>query len=324
MPCLNFFARDSKELVQTVLGFITDPAKMGVAAVWTMITPALPINFKDECIIKGRGKDGKDEIYIGIKLEDPAAGGNIAFNGFAAYDNGLTWAEQPGHIYHKTLPVMPLPTGTRYECWLTANAQRFVIVVQLSTQFEHAYCGFIDPISVERQYPYPLMIAGSHYTGGSWSDYSNTHSAWFNPGGSGDNTSLRLRLSDGRWQSGMNNVSNHTPGASLPTTNQVTGTLLVWPQNVSPVNVLTVLDDELTVENVIMFPIILYQGGIYSASADPAEPAGIVGQVDGVYFIGNREDLSSKDTLIHNGKPYLVFANIDRRDNDSYIAMEWF
>jgi hypothetical protein len=47
-------------------------------------------------------------------------------------------------------------------------------------------------------------------------------------------------------------------------------------------------------------------------------------QFDGVYWIGNREDLAAKDSIIYNNKTYKVFNNVDRRDNDSYFAIEWF
>lgn len=207
--------------------------------------------------------------------------------------------------------------------WVSANTSRFVIIVQMSTQYEAAYIGFIQTVAVERQYPYPLAIGGSYIQGKRWNSNTPGHSAFTNPGsdsygGLGNygatvtestteaTTSLRLRRPDGVWRSVMNkNASNATMHFER---------IGLWPQNTNPTNVLTVLDNSLTIENVIMFPILFCE----------TYPSGILGQFDGVYFVGNREDLSAKDIIIHNGKPYKVFSNVFRRDNDEYFVIEWF
>lgn len=313
MACLEFTANSAKEVVYKVVEFLINPDNFKTSMCWQLIRPATLANFNEtvynettgiggELILKAVG-DGQDEIYVGIQLKNKGDQTDIRFNGFAGYDPGLEWYEQPGCIYHSTLPIIPLVDNNRFTCWLSANPARFILTIQMSTQYELAYIGFMKTVSVERQYPYPLVIGASAYDGIGWADMSDNHSICINPGGSGDNTSLRIRRPDGRWRAGQNKGSNPT-----------TGNLCIWPQNTHPTNVLTVLDNSLTIENVIMFPILLYE----------CDKPGIIGQFDGVYFIGNREDIASKDTLIHDGKPYKVFNNINRRDNDEYIAFEWF
>lgn len=313
MPCIDFAVTTVRDVVIRTLEFLTDDTIWGANEAWKLVDIPTVSDFVDRCIIKGCG-DGEDEIFIGIMVRQGGINGDIVgqtdirFNGYAAYDDGLTWYEQPGCIYHRTLPIIPLPEGNRLQCWLTANTSRFILVIQESTQYESCYCGFMKPVAIERQYPYPLIIGGSGYDGVKWDGYGNTHSMWTNPGGSGIDTTLRLRRSDGTWEAGANKGASPTSGV-----------LCVWPQNTQPTKVLTVLDNSLTVENVIMFPMMLYECG-----NGGTDPSGIVGMYDGVYFIGNREDISAKDTLVYKGKTYMVFSNVDRRDNDEYFAIEWF
>jgi hypothetical protein len=312
-------------LVKEVLTFLTDPVNFGAGNEWQMVRPATVDTVVDNCIIKAVG-DGKDDIYVGIALKQSSADPDqvdIVFNGYAGYDAGLEWDEQPGAIPHSTLPTMPLVELSRVECWLTANTKRFILVMQMSTQYECCYAGFFKAVGVERQYPYPLAIGGSCITGKSWASTSPVHSGFMNPGsdtyaGVGnfgnnpaenpyqDATSLRIRRPDGTWR-GAQNKSSSDQALHFER-------LCIWPQNTEPTNVLTVLDNNLTIENVIMFPCLLYE----------TFPPGIVGQLDGIYFVGNREDLSAKDTLMHQGKPYKVFNNVFRRENDEYFAIEWF
>lgn len=313
MACKDFTVNTPKDIVINLLKFLTSETEMGEGKAWKLKTPTSASAFTDECVLMGVG-DGNDEIYIGIQLKTSGDNVDIRFNGFAGFDDGLKWKEQPGAIYHATLPIISLPSISKMPCWISANSSRFILVVQLSTQYESAYCGFMKPVSVDRQYPYPLVIGGSASDGISWSNYGSSHSIWLNPGGSGEATSMRLRRSDGTWEAALNTSGNQT-----------TSKLAVWPQNTAPVNVLTVLDKSLTIENVIMFPELLYEcGNGPNGSSKAPDPIGIIGQLDGVYFIGNREDLSSKDTIIHDGKPYLVFNNVTRRENDQYFCVEWF
>ena len=327
MAVKEFTANNVINVVRQVVSFLTDSSVFGVGNAWTLVSPTTfdaITEQNSEVILKGVG-DGYDEIYVGIKTQPGAAAGqtDIVLNGFAGYDANLGWREQPGAIPHAKLPTIPLVDVTKVTCWLLANTSRFILVVQMSTQYESAYVGFIKPVAVERQYPYPLVIGGSYIEGKTWNSNSPGHSTFLNPGsdsygGLGNlqpvagesleefTSSLRIRRADGVWRAGANRNSGNT---ALHFER-----LCVWPQNTEPTNVLTVLDNSLTIENVIMFPCILYE----------TYPGNIVGQFDGIYFIGNREDLASKDVIIHDGKTYKVFNNVFRRDNDSYFVMEWF
>jgi hypothetical protein len=299
MACFNGSAGSVLELVKGVVTFLTTAANFEVGKNWTLLAPASidAITEDTGIILKGVG-DGSDEIYVGMKIAVSGTNVNILLNGYAGYDPGLSWFEQPGGITLAKVPAIPLVADTYMTYWLTANSRRFVLVVELSTQYECGYLGLMQPIAIEKQYPYPLVVAGSGYDGLFWTDTSTNHSAFTCPG-TGTSTSLAIRRPDGTWRYGKN---------------ETLGDLCVWPTNVSPIKTLTVLDDTLTLENVIMYPFYLYENN----------PVGMIGQLDGVYWIGNREDLSAKDTIMYNNQPYKVFNNVDRRANDSYFAIQWY
>ncbi len=300
MAIYNGSANSVLELVKDVVAFLTDAANFDTGKNWVLVSPASSgeIDTNPEIILKGVG-DGEDEIYIGLKIVTRSTGQvDIVLNGYAGYDPGLGWREQPGAISQSQLPILALVADTYMTYWLSANSSRFILTVELSTQYECAYLGLLKPIAIENQYPYPLVVGGSYFEGGVWTDTSDNHSVFIDPG-TNSVTSLRLRRPDGAWRVGTSNTLN---------------ALCVWPTNVSPVNTLTVLDDVLTLENVIMYPFLLYEDN----------PVGLIGQLDGIFWIGNREDISAKDSVIYNGKTYKVFSNVHRRDNDSYFAVEWF
>lgn len=299
MATYNNTANSVLELLKGVVTFLTDPANFDIGKAWTQMSPATlaDIDTLQEVILKGVG-DGEDEIYVGMKLVTTGTQVDIILNGYAGYDAGLKWREQPGSITQTKIPMISLVANTYMTYWLSANSSRFILVVELSTQYESAYIGLMKPIAIENQYPYPLVIGGSTYEGVLWTDVSTNHSAFMCPG-TGTYTSLAIRRPDGAWRNGKN---------------ETLGDLCVWPTNISPVRTLTVFDDVLTLENVIMYPFYLYE----------SNPIGMIGQFDGIYWIGNREDLAAKDSIIYNGKSYKVFNNVHRRENDSYFAIEWF
>jgi hypothetical protein len=299
MATYNGTANSVLELLKGVVAFLTDPANFDVGKAWKLVSPAAmsDIDTLQEVILKGVG-DGQDEIYIGMKLVTTGTQIDIVLNGYAGYDAGLGWREQPGAITQAKLPTIPLVSDALMTYWVSANSSRIIIVVELSTQYESAYIGLMKPIAIENQYPYPLVIGGSAFEDVVWTSTSTDHSSFVCPG-TGTYTSLAVRRPDGNWRNAKN---------------QTLGDMCVWPTNVAPVRTLTVLDDELTLENVIMYPFYVYE----------SNPRGMLGQFDGVYWIGNREDLAAKDSIIYNNKTYKVFNNVDRRDNDSYFAIEWF
>ena len=285
------------DLMRRVAQFLTTAGNFTAGNEWQLMRPAVIDSGTTEVILKGVG-DGKDEIYVGMKIKDQGdEQQNILLNGFAGYDEHLEWYEQPGSIYQEKLPCIPLAKDVNLDYWLTANSSRFTLTVQMSNQYESAYVGFMKPIAIERQYPYPLVIGGSAYDGISWSNHGDGHSAYFTPFMQGGYSALCLRRPDGVWEYGGENLTT-------------------WPNNTAPVDTFTVYNkDEVepTPEDHMLYPIMLYE----------KVPTGMLGELDGVYWIGNRADLAAKDNVIYNGVTYKVFNNIYRREDDAYHVVEW-
>jgi hypothetical protein len=327
MACISGSAISVTALVKALATFLTDETIFGTGKAWALKYPSTINDITNDVILEGVG-DGTDSIFIGFKIKASATYSgqtDILLNGFAGYDANLSWEEQPGGIEIGSLPCIPLAEGVRVAYWFSANTYRVIIVCQLSTQYESAYVGFLKAVSCDRQYPYPMAVGGSYIEGGRWSSASNGHSCFLDPRSDTSNgiadtlasfpaaeteaehtTSLRIRRPDGKWCAVIN---KNLAGKSLHFQR-----MNVWPQNTDPVNTLTVLDNTLTIENV----------NFYAEQVIENYPHGIIGEFDGVYFVGNREDLSSKESIVYNSKTYMVFNNVNRRDNDQYFCIEWF
>ena len=297
MPTLNKTATTVKEMLQDITAFLIDDANFTAGNAWKLLRPAAVTEDTTEVILCGVG-DGKDEIYIGMKIKDAGAGQeNFLLNGFCGYDEHLEWFEQPGAIYRDTLPCMTFARDVRMMYWVTANTSRVTIHVEMSNRYEAAYLGFFIPVAVERQYPYPMAVGGSAYDGVKWSDKDAGHSVYTTPRLFAGYSSLCVRRPDGVWRYGGKELS-------------------VWPTDVKPVDTLTVYkkaQEEASMEDHMLFPMLLYE----------RDPVGILGQFDGLYWIGNRADLAVKDTVLYKDKPYKIFNNVFRRDDDEYHAVEW-
>lgn len=302
MACIEGTANTVKELFQEIVTFLIDPTNFEAGNQWTLLSPgALDAN-TTEVILRGVG-DGEDEIYVGMKIK--ANGNNqedICLNGFAGFDPYLEWYEQPGAIPETyKLPCVPLAKDVFMTYWLAANSSRFTFVVELSNQYEGAYAGLFQPIAIERQYPYPLAIGGSFIEGQPWTSRVDAHSLFTTPALFGAHSSLCIRRPDGLWR---------YAGAK-------SAALTVWPTNRGPVDTFTLYradGKEDPLKDHMLFPILLYEN----------DPVGVLGQLDELYFVGNRADLAAKDNILYKDKIYKVFSNVHRREDDAYFAMGWF
>lgn len=327
MAQLESTATGVKDLFDQVVTFLIDPKNFTAGNEWKMLVPAVLDETVKEVILEGKG-DGEDKIYVGMKIENSThpKQQDIVLNGYAGFDANLGWDEQPGCVYHEKLLVIPLAENVFMNFFVSANTRRFIIIVEMSSQYEGGYIGFMKPVSVKRQYSYPLVVAGSYIQGGKWNARTPGHNMFVNPGsdtygGVGAYTTLlpaeteeehtssfRLRHPDGTWRTALN-VNNAGKPACFEK-------LCLWPCNTRPVETYTVyrkIGEISKLEDNMMYPITLYE----------SHPVGNIGILDGVYFVGNRVDLAAKDTIVYKDKTYKVFNNIFRREDDSYCAIEW-
>ena len=215
---------------------------------------------------RGTG-DGNDNIYIQMRAKDVS---NILLDGMVGYDNALLWYEQPGSIQQMLgkeeqvngtinnvkQPMFSFAGESECYCWLFATSYHIVGVVRMSTIYESFYMGLINPVSTEKQYPYPMYIAGNSVaTGSSWPN-NLTGSFVFPTGGSG-----YLRRVDGTWRE-----FTATPDRPSSTT---TGT--VFPYNTGNYKLVDNYRDTQTSaqDDMLLFPIILQ-------TTDPIDLCGLL------------------------------------------------
>lgn len=168
-----------------------------------------------EYIWRAPGNSNQDQIFVGaLAFSDTGAGYyNWRLGGFTGFDAGRSFTGQPGAC---TRPVMPLWNGA-IGYWFIADGRHVKVIAKITTQFEHAYLGFLDAYSSPGEWAYPLIVGGSM----SWitepavgsinwrySYAGNEHHAYWSSspqqsmtmnGWNHDISSLRLRKPSGEW-----------------------------------------------------------------------------------------------------------------------------
>lgn len=301
------------QLLREAAAFLIDPGNFGNKTAWALMSPAALTASTTEVILKGTG-DGEDEIYVGMRL-DPAVNGqqDISLNGYAGYDPALKWWEQPGAIHWweedgsgaawgPKLPVLALAADVTMNYWLSADSYHFTLTVELSNQYETMYLGFMKPVAIDRQYPYPLVVGGGAPAGTAWAAHAAPHIAYLGADGERGVPSLVVRRPDGVWEAGGD-------------------VLRVWPSNAHPVDTFPVYNKdarEISIEDHMLYPFMLYE---HNRSAN--EPTGWLGELRGVHWLGNRADLATLDVVMHEGVPHKVFNNVYDRADDAYYCVQW-
>lgn len=273
-----------------------------------------------ECIWCGNG-DGNDKIYLQMRIPNTQDSGastytvsdhkKICLDGLAGYDTALEYYEQPGSIQLNlksdgsallAQPCLVMADESQFTYWIVANSQRIIIVLKLSTYYESAYLGFINPVASERQYPYPMYIAGNGVANGSdWSNNTNG-SFVFPSAGSG-----YLRRADGAWRQfdAFGNASTTPDKYSVGT---------VFPYNCGNTNLIGnyTSNSTTTEDNMLLFPILLCT----------TSPYDINGVLDSVYYISAAEDISAEQTIVQDSTNYIIFDTKAYRGANTYFALK--
>lgn len=258
---------------------------------------------------RGTG-DGNDNVYLQMRCKDES---NLLLDSMVGYDSKLYWYEQPGSIQHMLgkeeqvngtirdvkQPMFSFAGGSECYCWLFATSYHIVGVVRMSTVYESFYMGLINPVSTEKQYPYPMYIAGNSVaTGSSWPN-NITGSFVFPTGGSG-----YLRRVDGTWRE-----FNAVPDRPSPTS---VGT--VFPYNTGNYKLVDNYSDTQTSsqDDMLLFPIILQ-------TTDPVDLCGLLYRC---YWISGACDIGTQQTLVYDGETYIIFDTKSTRSENSYFVIK--
>lgn len=258
------------------------------------------------CIWMGTG-DGNDKIYIQARIPE-GNGQDMYLDSMAGFDEHLYFYEQPGSIQQwlkseedsvVSQPMFTVTADERFSYWLFADTYRIVGVARMSIVYESFHMGFLNPVASERQFPYPMYVAGNGVVGGgSWP--SNQTGAFVFP----KDDSGYLRRADGTWRSFDANVPNPDP-YSLGT---------VFPYNSH--NELLIPNykeqDAINQDNFLLIPVMLQTN----------DPVDINGLIRDVFWVSGTRDIAAEQILVYQGEQYMVFDTKQYRGANTYFCIK--
>lgn len=262
-------------------------------------------NRLDYCIWRGTG-DGNDKIYLQGRVPYDNIQ-DLYLDSMAGYDDKLYYFEQPGSIQQwlksdgesfVRQPMFTVPGNERFYYFLFADTYRLIAIVRAGIIYESCYMGFINPVSSERQFPYPMYVAGNGVAGaGSWS--SNVQGSFIFP----RNNSGFLRRADGTWRAFDATMQDPDP-ASIGT---------VFPYNAH--NRLLVpnykKDDAINQDNFLLIPVILHTNN----------PIDMSGVLRGVFWISGTRDVAAEQIVVYGNEQYMVFDTKMERAENTYFCV---
>lgn len=268
---------------------------------------------------KAPGNDGTSEIFVGIHgfERQDADYYDWEIAGMDGWLAGSTFYQQVGFQGNLYLPLW----NAAIPYWFVCDGRRAVVIAKISTQYEIAVFGLLEPYYSPGQWPYPLVLGGSmsHGEFSAWNDTDYrwslsdnrhrifTHADTGNaPVGTGErdpwDTQLRVRNLDGGWKA--------VEGSQL---DAITSTPqiyyhIIWPTRCG----LSELDPG-PGATYDLWPVVVMLGDVGNGYNTP-------GQLPGIALITG-QDLSA-ETLIRQGAvDWIVVPNVFRNDRDDFCAV---
>lgn len=315
---------------------------------WTVVESANAVfdgsTRRNSVILHGTG-DSNDNIYVNLTI-DPNEPRQMILDMCAGYDNDLYFWEQPGSIqqWNKTyededtgkpvyvmrgdsyaIPTFSLVVHEQFTYFIFTNSYRIIVVCRLSIDYQSFYVGLLNPISSEKQFPYPAYVAGNntiaeeHYNEvtdrtdfvGSFYPDVPTGSFVFPVSNTG-----WLRRADGTWRSFWMPYSDNIRGSGHTIT--VDKTKFSYDGHMFPYicNNTSLVPNyvEDSVENIdfLLIPII-------AMTSDPVDMCGLLRNV---YWISGTRDVAAEQIVVLDSKQYMVFDDGNIRSNNSYFCIE--
>ena len=264
-------------------------------------------------ILRGVG-DGNDNLYVHIGI-NPANFKEFIVDSSAGLDSELEIWEQPGSIHQwnkvdddvatglpvykdAKIPSFSITDNEQFNYFIFSNTYRIIVVCKLSIDYQSMYLGFLNPISSERQYPYPMYIAGNNVVGANGWPSNITPSFVFPTKGSG-----WLRRADGVWRMFeapySANISPNSLGA-------------LFPYDCNNTSLVPNYTEEVTTDvDFLLMPIILHTNS----------PIDLNGLLINAYWISGTRDVPAEQLVVIDGKQYMIFDAGQARGNNSYFCI---
>lgn len=248
---------------------------------------------------------GKDVIYVHLSRKEDSK--HIIIDSCAGYDINLSGFEQPGSLrqwkkftgnYEGTMPALSISDNQQFIYWLFLDSYRLIVICRMSIIYESMYLGFIDPIANERQYPYPMYIAGNSLSTETWPS-TKAGSFAFPNNGTG-----WLRRADGTWR--QFECTPYFP--SISTKGSVFPYICGNKKLISNYSEIDLVNQN----NFLLIPLMLM-------TSDPTDVCGIL---RGCFWISGTRDIDAERVLVYNGSSYIVFDTKSERGTNSYFCVK--
>jgi len=197
-------ATSSTDLWNKLLAFLTaDVSLVAAGEEWDVVWTH-PSGSTSGVVLRGPGAAGTDSIFISMALTTTTGTDDhrIQFHGMSAINSSALLVTE--HLNVSPGVRIWLDAGPM-KYWFVASGRRFMVVANMSTVYEVAYCGLFLPYALPTEYPYPLFIGGSSSASSevaSWRSTVDAHAAFpFSPyAGSGvDRASGYILGPNGGW-----------------------------------------------------------------------------------------------------------------------------
>lgn len=255
----------------------------------------------DRFYLKAPGLDGNQSIYMGFDQASDVNQDyyNVLLNGSRSYIPGATLGNQQGS---PRVRVMSL-SNQSMPYWLIGNGQRVMGVCQVSGVWQPFYCGFGLRATYPQNYDYPFFVgATGDNSGRRWSDTSNNHRAFFDPGQYG----AAMHIEGNSWVEVYNWDNNGTENSNK-----------THPYN-----------DVEREREFIAEEITDYQGkyplrqvAVSKRPGSGDDRAGVKMYLDGVFQLPGYQ-VQAGDIVSQDGTDYLVIQNVFRTSRPDYCALE--
>ena len=265
------------------------------------------------------GNDGTSEIYTGIHAfeRQDADYYNWEIAGMDGWLSGMRFYQQAGFQGNLYLPLW----NASIPYWFVCDGRRAVVIAKISTQYEVAVFGLLEPYYSPGQWPYPLVLGGSmahgqflawDHTDYRWTLADNRHripthaDVGSTPVGTGErdpwDSQLRVRNIDGTWKALEGSLYDSI--TSTPNTYYH----IIWPTRCG----LSQLDPG-PGATYDLWPVMLMLGDVGNGYNTP-------GQLPGIAVVTG-QDLTA-ETLIRQGAvDWVVIPNVFRNDRDDFCAV---
>jgi hypothetical protein len=249
------------------------------------------------------GLDGTKDIYLhaiswGRSDTDVF---NLGFSSSRVYDASLTNTTQPNSSALRYASLANAPISY----WITANGQRVMIMLKLSSLYQCVYLGFGSPYEPPSRHAFPCIVAASHNVVDR--RFSDTNQAYRIPTDPG--FGVQAFYPDAQWRAHQNRTtttSSTVDGASAASGGKV------WPAELNFTNGTALDFIALNVDDTApLLPCILTRN---------ATPEHAFGEYDGLYWTTGLAAFPEQ-IITEGGFDHIVFTNVFRTAENHFAAM---